>query len=222
MATETTTNNFNWIAPFYDHLTRWVFRGWVQKSQCWFLSLIPEQAHVLILGGGAGWIANAVLQQTKAKKITYIEASERMISLTRQKIKPGDAKKIIYIHGTEKDIPPQAVYDVIITNFYLDLFPEAYLNKVVQLLADSVRGGGYWFYTDFNIGHRKWWGRTGQRITVWGMYLFFKWTSGIEGNRLFHYGELIEKAGFARNWKADFLSGFILSEVCVKKNISTP
>src|SRR5258708_1136346 len=92
----------------------------MNAAQQYFLGNIREHAKVLILGGGSGWLLANLLRLRQNCEVWYIDASEKMIALSRQKNKPE--YRVHFIHGTELDIPLTIQFDVVITNFYFDLF----------------------------------------------------------------------------------------------------
>lgn len=164
--------NFNFIAPVYDQLARLVFGRSIVDSQLFFLDEIPARAKVLILGGGTGWLLEELLLRKPDCSICYIEASSKMLTLTHQR-KLNEKTKLI--HGTETDIPLGSTFDVVITNFYLDLFPESKLNTVIKKITAHTNSTSAWIVTDFN-DQEKWWQRAMLKI----MYIFFKSTSSVE------------------------------------------
>jgi ubiquinone/menaquinone biosynthesis C-methylase UbiE len=169
-------SNFDFIAPAYDQLARLVFGKSIVESQLYFLNAIPEDASVLILGGGTGWLLEELITRKPNCSVCYIEASSKMLTLTNQR---KFNEKMTFIHGTENDIPSRFKYDVVITNFYLDLFSEKKLDDVVKKITAHVSATGMWIATDFVDG-KKWW----HRLMLKVMYQFFCFTSGVEASTL--------------------------------------
>lgn len=197
-------NGFDIIAPIYDQLAKFVFGKSIQFSQKCFLFEIKDCSTILILGGGTGWLLQELLRINGTGKICYIEASSKMIELTKVAVK-NDAR-VTFVHGTEDDIPPLAKFDAVITNFYLDLFTEKSLSIAVRKIGKSVMPGAYWLATDFTSG-TKWW----QRLLLKVMYYFFRIVSKIESSELPDWRSEIDKAGFKEQRTGIFYSGFILS-----------
>src|SRR5579872_6146211 len=114
-------NEFDGISTIYDQLSQLVFGENLVESQKTFLKKIPNQSTILILGGGTGWILVELLKAQPNCEVWYIEASQKMISLSKEKTKSDN--RVHFIHGTEDQIP-DVKFDVVITNFYLDLFDD--------------------------------------------------------------------------------------------------
>src|SRR5688572_27433406 len=114
-------NNFDSVASFYDRLSRLIFGNSILHAQTLYLPDIPTGANVLILGGGTGWLLCELLAKKPGCKIWYIEASEKMISLSKEATR-DTSHRVTFIHGTEDRIPSGITFHVVITHFYLDLF----------------------------------------------------------------------------------------------------
>lgn len=197
-------NGFNTIAPFYDHLANLVFGRSIQSSQKVFLNEIKDCSTILILGGGTGWLLQELPRTNAAGKICYVEASSKMIELTKVAVKNDERVK--FIHGTEDDIPVLTKFDTVITNFYLDVFTQKSLCVAVRKIGKSLMPGAYWLVADFTAS-TKWW----QRVLLKVMYYFFRIVSKIESSELPDWRSEIDTAGFKEQKTGIFYSGFILS-----------
>jgi tRNA (cmo5U34)-methyltransferase len=116
-------NDFNGIASVYDALASMVFGKNLIKSQHHFLHVIPDYATVLIVGGGSGELLQTLLQQKPKCQVVYVDASERMIELARQRVQ--NAARVTFLCGTESVEMPVPAFTVVITNFYLSSVPTA-------------------------------------------------------------------------------------------------
>jgi ubiquinone/menaquinone biosynthesis C-methylase UbiE len=177
-----------------------VFGKSIIESQQFFLGEIQEHARVLILGGGSGWLLSELLRIKPNCEVWYIDASEKMIALSRQK---NPEHRVHFIHGTELDIPVAIRFDAVITNFYLDLFTNDQLKKAVERIQSSLNAGALWIVTDFVDG--KWW----QRMMLGVMYWFFRILCQIESQRLPEWSELMENAGIKEMESKFFYGDFI-------------
>ena len=195
-------NGFDRIAFIYDFLAKLVFGKSIKESQQHFLNKIEDSSKVLILGGGTGWLLAELLKVKPNCEIWYIDASQRMIALSKSKIDPKLA--VHFIHGTERDIPSFIKCDVLITNFYFDLFTYDQLKNNITRLQSSTRPGGRWIVTDF-VNNEKWW----QVIMLKAMYWFFRIACNIESQRLPEWSNLLEKAGVKEIDSKPFCRGFI-------------
>jgi tRNA (cmo5U34)-methyltransferase len=207
-----TLNGFDKISVVYDSLARIIYGKSIQQSQVYFLDRIPPHASVLILGGGTGWILEKINEVQPSVKIDYIEASSKMLRLARDKNQHHN--NIQYIHGTEQDVTALPLYDVIITNFFLDLFPDKKLSSVVRLILSKLKHDGCWIVTDF-VNERKWW----QRVLLSVMYVFFKITTGIEASTLPDWNQVLTSSALEPTEVKTFYHGFIKTGFFVRRNV---
>jgi hypothetical protein len=202
----TLLNGFDAIAKIYDRLARIVFGKSIRDAQLYFIHQIPDNSNILILGGGTGWILKAILEVKPASRIWYVEASSKMISLSREYTKGNN--NIYFIHGTENDIPTNENYDVVITNFYFDLFTDEKLPDVINKILPTLKNECKWIVTDF-VDEGKWWQRTMLKL----MYCFFAITANIESKQLPDWGGIFENCGLHQMDSKRFYSGFIKTSI---------
>lgn len=196
-------NQFNKIAPIYNLLSQLVFGGTLKKAQRFFLSELPKQGNILIIGGGDGWIANEILSMSNSTTIVYIEASDAMLTRARKKL-INYKNRIQFIHGTETCIPEGSVYDVVVTNFYLDLFSDSTLTSVIGHINKFKQKNGVWLVTEF-VDQNKWW----QHSLLWLMYKFFNITCGIQAEKLPDWQQHLQKKGLQEIKSFKFYNGFV-------------
>ena len=162
-----TLNRFDIIAPIYGPLVKLFFGQAHLKSQKIFFNEIPDASSILILGGGAGNVLIELLFLKPVCKICYIEASGKMILLAKKKCNNLD--NIRFIHGTQENIPDQK-FDVVITNFYFDLFKNDTLQSIIKKIDKSLQINSQWFITDFVDGG-KWWRSITRFYPLWNLML---------------------------------------------------
>ena len=199
-------NGFDRVASRYDALAEMVFGKSMQESQFFYLARIPAGAKVMILGGGTGWLAKRLLQMNPSCSIVYLEASAEMISQSRRRMNDDDLRRIQFVHSSE--IVRGETFDVVITNFFLDLFQPSSLNNVVLKIKSSINQDGLWIITDF-VDEGKWW----QKFLLKTMYVFFRITSGIEAASLPPWENIVRQNGIITLESKGFYKGFIRSSV---------
>ncbi len=156
---------FDAIAPFYDLLKRIVFQSAIKKAAIYYINEIPDHAQVLVLGGGTG----ELLSYFKAgQSITYIEQSQKMISLAKKR------KFNCSVDFIQKDFllyEPKKKFNAIVTPFFLDCFTEAELSVVFRKLQPILKKNGLWLQADFYAQNKF------QAHITKGMYWFFRKTT---------------------------------------------
>lgn len=203
-------NSFDRIAWAYDSLAHLVFFGAIKRAQLSLLHKIPKNANLLIIGGGSGWILTELDRLGISISVDYIEASGQMLKKTQQH-QPFNHIKVSFIHGTQESIPVNAFYDVVITNFFLDVFSPANLPGVMAHLDRYLNPVGKWIMTDF-VDNGKWW----QRLLVKIMYVFFRATTDLEGAQLLNFDTYFHHLGYNKSEQKSFFGRMIISRIYSK------
>jgi ubiquinone/menaquinone biosynthesis C-methylase UbiE len=174
------------------------------RAQTQYLKEIEENARVLILGGGTGWLLAELLSVNPSCSVVYIDASKKMIQKARHKVGLL-TQKVSFIHGTEKDIPQGSSFDVIITHFYLDLFDPPTCRQVSGIIRKFCHRRSLWLACDFiNV---TWW----HTAMLWVMYAFFRVTSKLRTKGMPDWRKSIRGAGFSEIRAEYFFRKFICS-----------
>lgn len=211
--------SFDAVAPIYDTLARLVFGRSVERAQTYFLKTMPANANVLIIGGGTGWIIQKLLQNRQLNRIDYVEASSKMIQLAQRKYNQVRKQqnvdlqaKVNFIHGTEKNLPQDIVYDTILTFFVLDTQSETALHSMMTILYTSLKKSGMWLFADFKISrkkHERWW----HLLLVRMMFLFFRLTCHLQNKQLPDYDKAFATLKLIKEKEKSFYSNLVISEV---------
>lgn len=200
------TSNFDRVAGVYDTLAHFVFRKDMRRAQFAFLDEIPTNANILVVGGGTGWLLAELLLRNPNCTVQYVDASSKMIELA-EKTTSGLNDRVTFVHGTENDILPGSLFDAIITHFYLDLFDQDDLRRVVGCIKKSCRSGTLWLACDF-VNNRKM-----HSVMLAFMYAFFRIYTNLKTRRLPDWNTAIQSAGFQEIRSRSFFHSFIRSAV---------
>ncbi|MEL7530544.1 MAG: class I SAM-dependent methyltransferase [Bacteroidota bacterium] len=176
--------NFDFIAPYYDRLAHGVFGDLLAQSRRVLLSRLPEAKEVLILGGGSGDMLFGLAERSIGKHIRYVEASAKFIALAQSAWQNQAVYadiKIDWIQTTWQDFDSSLQFDLITTDYLLDLFPPAELELLICKIAAQLKPEGSWLYIDF-CQHEKtaWWWAPLRFI----MYRFFARVAGVPGRKI--------------------------------------
>ncbi len=195
-------HGFDRISFVYDRLSRVVFGNAIVDAQKYFIEQIPTHAKVLILGGGTGWFLAEVLKSRPSCEVWYIEASAKMINMSKRRTHMHH--EVHFIHGTEQDINQVNHFDLVITNFYFDLFTKEHLPQVFAKINSALRENACWIVTDF-IDNGKLW----QRFMLKLMYAFFRCVCGIAADKLPQWKNEFMKHRYVCIESALYYHGFI-------------
>lgn len=195
------TANYNFLAPVYDSLAVLVFGKKIEAAQCSFISVIPEKAKVMVVGGGSGVFLPTLAEAEKQISINYIEQSAGMIKLASQR---EGAEKVHFIQASVQEISPTVTADVLITHFFLDQFEGKEQQELFAHLNRFLKPGGLWICADFLPARSLY-----AKLLHQTMLLFFRLTTGI---RLSHVPDVFknfEQAGFKLKQEQFFSRGLI-------------
>lgn len=194
--------SFDNVAFCYDFLSGLVFGRKLARSQTALMALLPENAHILIIGGGTGKILNSLLACKQVKQIDFVEASEKMLRKASRKC---SHTAVHFVHGSENGLAA-SVYDVVITPYFLDLFEGKYLTSVIGKINRSLKKEGYWLYSDFYIDENPpFW----QNALIKFMYQFFRLFCGIQARQLQVPDAVLGAVGLELQTEKFFMKKFI-------------
>jgi len=212
-------HSFSPIAGFYDVLAEIVFGRKLQEAQAANLRYISDYSRILIIGGGSGWILQQVLKHTQHSSIVYLEASDSMLRKSEEINKLILNNKIEYRLGTEENIGVQEKYDLIIANFFLDLFSPVYLIPILEKLYKALAPSAKLLITDFVLpdtsNSPKW--RT--QVLFKSMYLFFRLTCNISAAALPYWDKYLKSFSLTEINSAYFYHGLVKT-IALSKSVA--
>ncbi|WP_052732313.1 class I SAM-dependent methyltransferase [Hymenobacter terrenus] len=163
---------FDRVAWVYDALAGLVFGSALKEAQRAALAGLPGRSpHVLILGGGTGWVLTEVLRRCPEATILYLEASPKMLAYAESRLLHECSQamgQVAFRHGTQAALCPTERFDAIITFFVLDCIARADIDAALAQLRAAQRPGAPWLLADFRPARRGW-----HRVLLASMYAFF-------------------------------------------------
>ena len=211
---KTMRNNYNFIAPYYDFISRVIFGKAIIQAQACLLPHIPSNSHLLIAGGGSGWILEEVAKvHPGGLTIIYVDNSAKMIALAKKR-KCG-ANKLIFICEPIENYLITQQFDCIFTAFFFDNFKIQKAAAIFQTIHPHLKPGGNWLYADFaptNLAKKYW-----QKILLKVMYFFFRVASKIEAQELADMSSLFKTFCYKQTFLKWYYSHFIQSVVYKKE-----
>ena len=137
-------------------------------------------------------------------EVWYIDSSIKMVARARRR---NTASNIHFIHGTLEDVTDKN-FDVVITHFFLDLFSEPTLERMIPSVLSISKPTVLWLAADF-VDRGKWW----QTTLLASMYFFFRVFTRMEAAKLPAWGEALGRDGLMRIESQHFYGKFIESNV---------
>ncbi len=206
--------SFDRLAPHYRWLEAVGFGSVLQKARTRWIETIPEPKRVLTVGEGTGHFLYKFVRVHRDAVVDCLDASARMLELARLRI----SDPVNRVNFFEEDIlswtPPES-YDLLVTNFVLDCFPQNELKLLVGKLAGVATPGAYWLLADFCIPKTTL-ARTHARIWLATLYWFFRTTTRIRAKRLVDPTPELQANGFVCLKRSEWRLGLIKSELWQK------
>jgi len=197
--------NYNNSAWFYDRLSALVYGKALIKAQVYLLEFIEPGNKILLVGGGTGRILEEIAKTyPSGLEITYVEIAPKMVELSKERNCGRNA--VIFITDAVENVNLSDDFDVVFTPFLFDNFKEENFQKLFAHIHQSLKSGGLWLNTDFQLTG-KWW----QHILLRSMFIFFRLICKIEGNRLPDIKKCFADHGYGLIDEQTFYGEFILS-----------
>ena len=200
--------NYDTIALFYDRLARLAYGKTLVNAQQYLLNAIPAGAHVLIAGGGTGWVLEEIAKiHPSGLTIDYIDISSKMISIA-EKRNAGN-NRVTFITAPVQDAPYGAEkYDVALTPFLFDNFTNNTLKKIFSIIDQQLSRDGIWLYCDFRDTGILW-----QKVLLKIMYLFFRLCCGIEASHLPDVASCFSSNHYKITRQRTYMKGFVVAAI---------
>src|SRR6478672_9520762 len=122
----------------------------MQKARTRWIETVPPPKRVLTVGEGTGDFLRTFVRVHRNAVVDCLDASARMLELARLRIS-GPFNRVRFLKEDILSWPAPESYDLLVTNFVLDCFPQDELKLVVGKLAGVANPGASWLLADFCI-----------------------------------------------------------------------
>ena len=142
-------NNYDSTAWFYEKVAHFFSGGKILACKRSQVPHFKKGERVLFAGSGGG--EDALLAINKESDVTIVEMSGKMIDQAAKKFKDHPFEKNLKIHHQNIfDHQLKGTYDVVVANFFLNVFKEADMSKALNHLAYLLKPGGKLIIGDFS------------------------------------------------------------------------
>lgn len=207
--------DYSSLARVYDLLAGLAFGGSLRRAQHAALAAglanLGPQPRVLVLGGGTGWVLEALWQQCPTAQVLYVEVSAAMLARTQARLArrpPPAGAGLVLRHGSEADLQPDEQFDAVITFFVLDSFLPHLLPGALGRLQAARAPGGPWLVVDFRPARAGW-----RRTLLQTMYLFFRATVGLQARFMPPWPAALAALGLRMEWEQRFFGKAVAAQV---------
>lgn len=200
------------LAGAYHTLERLAFGHALMRARTAHLDALAGCRRVLIVGEGDGRFVHALLSRHRSVEAVCVDLSPAMARRARARLGPlGSRARFVITDALEGPLPA-GPFDAVVTLFFLDLFAERSLARLLERLAGRLGPTGVWLLADFRLPERGP-ARTLARAGLWGLYRFFRWQTAIETLRLVDPEPGLERLGLRCASRRALLGGVLRSDV---------
>lgn len=200
--------NFNTVSPVYDLLARMVFGKTLEKAKISQLGSISDGQTILFIGGGTGATLNYLNGHFNKLKVDYVEMSSGMIKKAKMR---STGNLSIDFHNLPIEDFEGHDYDIVLTEFFFDLFSTEEIDKLVLHISNKLGPDGLWIDTDFrntsNILHKTLMAAT---------YMFFRMMVNLKVKRLVDHTDLLGKNKLTVKSEKIFRDGLVTSRLIIR------
>ncbi len=190
--------NFNRIAPFYEFIERLTTGSRMQRARVAHLPSVADARRVLIAGEGNGKFLAACAKAMPEATFTVIDESPAMLekAAARWRQAGGEVSRVRFVCDNLLIWTPDELgYDLIVTHFFLDCFPEETLPLILTKLASAAAPNSRWLVADFcepECGLARFRAHVMLRVA----YLLFRLLAGVQASKLVNPDLLLSELGF--------------------------
>ena len=125
-----------------------------------------------------------------------------MIEKAKKRVTPEQRSSIVFLHQSEFSKIPEQTYDVVLTQFFMDILPEEEIEELLRELDRRTNSDTRWIFLDFfPVAEKKWL----IKIMIW----FFRLSTGNPRKDLPDYARYFRKYRWEIKEKKMLQKGFI-------------
>lgn len=183
------------IGPLYDFLSTIYSGRQIHKCKIAMNNDLQEDQKILFAGVGHG--RDAIDAAEKGLQVTVVDLSATMLKNLEKNIK-GRAFKhpIRLVHSDILAFDETAEYDQVVANFFLNVFPEAFMLDVMSHLSTLVKDEGYFVVGDFHYPKGNIFTRAFQNMYWYVAVFIFTVFAKNAFHKIYNYPKHLEALGF--------------------------
>lgn len=183
-----------WLVGFQYELSGTLYSlGRIPRCKSAMLKHLKTDDKVLVAGVGHG--TEAIEASKLGADVTAVDLSETMLEHFRRRIsKENPSGDIKAVHDDIFNIKDTGQYDMVIANFFLNVFSKTRVVEVANHLGSLVKPGGYFVVGEFVLPGQGWRGLL-QRLNWYFAITFYSLTTEAVFHPVWDYPALVEGSG---------------------------
>ena len=184
-----------WLVGYQYELTGNLYSlGRIPKCKSAMLKHVKPGDKVLVAGVGHG--TEAIEASRLGAHVTAVDLSETMLNQFRKRIaKENPPSEIRVIHDDIFNVKETGQYDMVISNFFLNVFSETRVVEVANHLGTLVKPGGYFVVGEFVLPEKTGWQGIVQKLNWYFAISFYSATTEAVFHPVWNYPALVEGSG---------------------------
>jgi demethylphylloquinol methyltransferase len=186
-----------WLMGFQYEITGSLYSlGQIPKCKVAMLDHLKPEEKLLVAGVGHG--TEAVEAARRGINVTAVDISKTMLKHMQKKIeRAGLNKPIRLVNDNILNVKHTGEYDMVIANYFLNVFPREKMLQILTHLTTFVKPGGYMVIGDFALpkegsGFYKAFQTVYWYLAAW----IYKITADNAVHPIYDYPALLESLGF--------------------------
>ncbi len=170
--------------------------GQIPKCKVAMLDSLSPDNKLLIAGVGHG--IEAIAAARKGVNVTAVDISKTMLKYMQKKIDKAKLNKPIEIINNDiLQVKYTAEFDMVIANYFLNVFPKEKMLQILTHLTTFVKPGGYMVIGDFRLPHDGGLFYKAFQNIYWYMAAIIYWlTADNAVHPIYDYPNLLKSLGF--------------------------
>ena len=184
-----------WLVGYQYELTGNLYSlGRIPKCKSAMLKHLKPNDSLLVAGVGHG--TEAIEASKLGAQVTAVDLSETMLKQFRKRIaRENPPGEIRIIHDDIFNVKDTGQYDMVIANFFLNVFSRTRVVEVANHLGSLVKPGGYFVVGEFVLPVDKGWRGILQRINWYIAITIYSSTTEAVFHPVWDYPALVEGSG---------------------------
>jgi ubiquinone/menaquinone biosynthesis C-methylase UbiE len=210
--TELAAPNFDRLAGVYRWMEWLSFGGWLWRCRCAFLPDLRTARRALVLGDGDGRFTARLLRENPVVRVDAVDFSSAMLSSLMDRAGADRNRVQPLVADVREGLPGQKGYDLVVTHFLLDCLTTGEVATLAARVRTRLKDDALWVVSEFAIPP-GWFGRLVARPLVGFLYRAFAWMTGLRVRKLPEWTAALERTGFVRRGRREWLWGLLTSEI---------
>ncbi len=207
---EPVKDKYRIVGPLYDFLSNLYSGRSIHHCKIAMINKDNVKKGDRILFAGVGHGLDAIQAAELGANVTVVDLSETMLNQFRQKLKKNNPKlKIRQVHSDILEFNEFKKYDMVVANFFLNVFYRDTMTKVLEQLVRLGKPGAKIVVGDFSYPTGNVFSRAFKVIYWYGAVIFFWLFARNAVHNIYNYPEFMENAGLVIKEKKYYKLGIV-------------